>query len=76
MKFDQLIEYKIRNIFIEKSYTRCAGEIISSPLSKNLRLSMSLDQQRNVSNSPFLLYANLRAYRNIAKSRGRSLTFT
>ena len=23
MKFDQLIEYNVRNIFLEKSYTKC-----------------------------------------------------
>ena len=26
MKFGQLIECKIRNIFLEKSYTKCGGE--------------------------------------------------
>ena len=31
MKFGQLIEY---NIFVEKSYTRCAGETIPRFLSK------------------------------------------
>ena len=25
MKFGQLIEYNMRNIFVEKSYTKCAG---------------------------------------------------
>ena len=29
MKFGQLIEYNMRNIFLEKSYTKCGGEIIS-----------------------------------------------
>ena len=28
MKFGQLIEFKIINIFFEKSYTKCSGEII------------------------------------------------
>ena len=28
MKFSQLIEYKMRNIFLEKSYTKCFGETI------------------------------------------------
>ena len=28
MKFGQLIEYNMRNIFVEKSYTKCAGETI------------------------------------------------
>ena len=34
MKFDQLIEYNKRNIFVEKSYTKCAGKIIPKPLCK------------------------------------------
>ena len=34
MIFRQLIEYNMRNIFLEKSYTKCAGETIPRPLSK------------------------------------------
>ena len=44
MKFDQLIEYNMRNIFVEKSYTKCVKEIIPKPLSKKPKLSLSLDQ--------------------------------
>ena len=44
MKFDQLIQYNMKNIFVEKSYTKCAGEIIPKPLSKKPKLSISLDQ--------------------------------
>ena len=33
IKFGQLIEYKTRSIFLEKSYTECGGETISSPFS-------------------------------------------
>ena len=44
MKFGQLIEYNMRNIFAEKSYTTCAGETIPRPLSKISKLSISLDQ--------------------------------
>ena len=28
LKFGQLIEYHVRNIFLEKSYTKCGGETI------------------------------------------------
>ena len=35
MKFGQLIEYNIRNIFDEKSFTKCAGEIILDPYLKD-----------------------------------------
>ena len=31
MKFGQLIEYKMGNIFLEKSYTKCGGEAIPRP---------------------------------------------
>ena len=44
MKFGQLIEYNMRNIFVEKSYTKCAGETIPRPLSKKSKFSISLDQ--------------------------------
>ena len=51
----------MRNIFIEKPYTKCAGETIHSPLSKKLKRRISLDQQCKVLNSLFKLYANLKA---------------
>ena len=38
MKFGQLIEYNMRNIFVEKSYTKCAGETIPRPLPKKSKL--------------------------------------
>ena len=30
MKFGQLIEYNMRNIFLEKSNTKCGGETITT----------------------------------------------
>ena len=44
VKFGQLIEHNMRNIFVEKSYTKCAGETIPRPFSKKSKLSFSLDQ--------------------------------
>ena len=61
MKFGQLIEYNMWNIFVEKSYRKCAGETIPVGLSKKSKLSISLDQQCKVLYSLFLLYANLSA---------------
>ena len=62
MKCDQLIEYNMRSIFVEKSYTKYAGKIIPWLLSKKkTKLSLSLDRQCKILNSLFLLYANLRA---------------
>ena len=44
MKFGQLIEYNMRNIFLEKSYTKCGGETSPRLFSGKLKLSISLDQ--------------------------------
>ena len=44
MKFGQLIQYNMRNISVEKSYTKYAGETIPRSLSKKIKLSISLDQ--------------------------------
>ena len=44
VKFDQLIEYNMKKIFVEKSYAKYAGEIIPRPLPKKQKLSTSLDQ--------------------------------
>ena len=45
VKFGQLIEYKISNIFFfEKSYTKCGRETIPRPFSKKSNLRISLDQ--------------------------------
>ena len=44
MKFGQLIDYNIRNIFLEKPYTKCGGETSPRPFSEKLKLSISLDQ--------------------------------
>ena len=44
MIFGQLIKYNIRNIFLEKSYTKYGGETIRRPYSKKSKLGVSLDQ--------------------------------
>ena len=44
MKFGQSIEYNMRNIIFEKSYTKCGGETSPRPLSGKLKLSISPDQ--------------------------------
>ena len=43
MKFTQLIEYNIRKIFLEKSYTKCGEEINPRPFFKKKKLSVSVD---------------------------------
>ena len=34
MKLGQLIEYNLRNVFLEQLYTKCGGETIPRPFSK------------------------------------------
>ena len=60
MKFGQLIKYDMRNIFLQKSYTKSGGETISLPFPKKSKLSISLDQYSKVLYTFFLLYTNLR----------------
>ena len=38
MKFGQLIEYKTRNIFLEKSCTKCGGETIPRLFFKKVKI--------------------------------------
>ena len=60
MKPGQLVEYNSRNIFLEKSYTKCDGETIPRPFSKKSKFSISLDQYCKVLHILFLLCAKLR----------------
>ena len=48
MKFGQLIEYNMRNIFLKKSYIKCDRKTIPRPFSKISKLSISLDQYSKV----------------------------
>ena len=61
MKFGQLIDYNMRNIFLEKSYTKYGGKTSPRSFSEKLKLCISLDQYSNVLYSLFLLHAKLRA---------------
>ena len=44
MKFVQVIEYDIRNISLEKQYTKCVREASPRPFYKNSKLSIFLNQ--------------------------------
>ena len=41
MNFGQVIEYKMRNIFLEKSITKCVGKTILRHFFKKLKVSIS-----------------------------------
>ena len=43
MKFGQLTEENTRNVFIEKSFTKCGGETIPRPFYKKSKMNISLD---------------------------------
>ena len=64
MKVDQLIIYKIRNIFLEKSNIKCGGD--ANPRTVKSKLSTSLDQQ---SESLFLMYVQFEVYQYILELR-------
>ena len=44
VRLGQLIEYNMRNIFLEKSYTKGGGETIPRVFTKKSKLSISLNQ--------------------------------
>ena len=58
MKFGQLIEYNMRNIFLEKFYAKLDGETVPRPFSKKSKLSIFFDEQSKVLYSLFLLNPN------------------
>ena len=72
MKLDQLIECNIRNIFLEKSYTKCGGEASPIPFSGKSKFSISLDQWPKVLYCLFSLNPKLmtiKIYWNLAADR-------
>ena len=63
MKFGQLIECNMRNMFLEKSYTKYCEETSPRRFSEKLKLNLSLDKQSKVLYSLFLLYGKFRAFK-------------
>ena len=77
MKFLQLIENNIRNIFIRKLYAKFEDKLIPDPFLKNENWAyLSLDQQSEILYSIFLLYIQVEDYRNILKLTSWPLAFT
>ena len=64
----------MRNIFPWKLYTQCSGETIPRTLSKNSKLSISLDTYNKLLDSLFFLYP--KGYQIILKLSCRPLAFT
>ena len=76
MKFGQLIEYNMRNIFLEKSSTKCGGKTSLRPFSGKLKLSISVQSQV----SSFMLFVfivfQVEGYQDTLKLSCRPLAFT
>ena len=60
MKFGQLIEHNLRNIFLEKLCTKYVGKTIPRPFLKKSKLSISLNQYSKVLFILFILSGKLR----------------
>ena len=69
MNSRQLIEYNVKSIFLEKTYTKYNGEAFSTLFYKNSKLTISLDQQSEMLQRLFLLYVQVEVYQSISKLR-------
>ena len=77
MEFGPLIEYNMRNIFLEKSCTRCGGETSPRSFLKRLKLNISVNQQFEILYSFFFsfsfffffLHFQVEDYQNMLKQR-------
>ena len=67
--FGQLIEYNIRNIFLEKSCKKSGKEISPILFFKKSKLITSLYHQFHFLHGLFLLYVQVEDYQNILKLR-------
>ena len=74
LKFGQLIECNMINIFLEKSCARCDGETSPRPFSERLKLSISLDQYSKVCYSAFIV-SQVEGHWNILTLSCRPLFF-
>ena len=64
MKTDQLLEYNLRNIFLEKSYTKYGAKTFPKPFSKKSKLGISLDRHSKFLYILFLLFAKLKTIKS------------
>ena len=63
VKVGQLIEHKVRNIFLEKSCIKYGGEPNPRVFCENSKLSISLGQQLEMLQGLFLLYVQVEVYK-------------
>ena len=76
MKFVLFNDYDMRNICLEKSYTKFGGETSRRLFPKKLKLSISLDQLFKVFYRLFFIVCQAEGYQNILKLSCRPLPLT
>ena len=67
MKFGQFMESNMRNVFLEKTYTKRGEEASSITFYKNSKWNISLFQQSEMLYSLFLFYTQVEVYQNVLK---------
>ena len=76
VKYDQVLEYNMRNIFPEKSYTKCGGDTFRGPFSKKLKLRISLGSVALLFIWFVLIVCQVEDNQNILKLSCRPFAFT
>ena len=66
----------MRNIFLEKSYTKCGGETFPRPFSEKSKLGISLDQEFKSFIQFAFIECQVDGYLKILKLSSRSRDFT
>ena len=56
IKVGYLIEHNLKNLFLQKSYTKCGGETSSKLFSKKSKLKISLNEQSEMLYNLLLLF--------------------
>ena len=76
MKLGQLTKYNMKNVFLEKSLTKCDGVTSLRHFFEKSQLTKSLDQQSEVSYSLLSLCVQVEGHQNVLKLRYSQNTFT
>ena len=77
MKFGQLLEYNVRNIFLQ-NHTKNVVKNYSQtrPFSEKLKLNVSLDQQFKIFLRFAFIVCQVEGYQNMLKLTSKPLAFT
>ena len=76
IKFGQLIEYNMRNIFLEKSYTKCGAETSSKTFFYKIRIEHTSGPVVSSFTQLIFIVWQVEGYRNISKLSSRPLALT